>query len=159
MSPPAKIGAALAARLAVGLILVISGAMKAAAPPEEFAVIIESYQLLSSPDAILTIAAFLPWLEVVLGFCLILGFLTAAAAAAAGGLFVLFISALLLTLSRGIHLPNCGCFGFGWHPSPFQTVALDTFLTACAVLVFRRGRSRLSLDNWRGASYTGSHGD
>lgn len=146
----------LAARLVVGLILIISGVMKAAAPPEEFAVVIESYRLLGSADATLTLATFLPWLEVVLGFCLLFGFMTAAAAAAAGSLFVVFIAALLSTFLRGIHLPSCGCFGFGWHPSPLQTILLDSLLAACSFLAFRAGDRLLSLDNWRRSGYTES---
>lgn len=152
--PPGKALAALAARLVVGLVLIASGTMKAAAPREEFALVIENYQILPSPDAVLTIAAFLPWTEVLLGFCLLFGFMTSAAAAASGGLFVLFIGVLLTTLLRGIHLPSCGCFGFGWRPSPLQTVALDALLAFCATLAWRDGRHLLSLDNWRGASYT-----
>lgn len=148
---------AMAARLAVGLLLVISGTMKAAAPPEEFSVILENYQILSSADALLTIATFLPWLEVVLGFCFLFGFLTRAAAAAAVVMFVTFIGALLTTIGRGIHLPNCGCFGFGWHPSPGQTIFMDSLLTVCAVLAFLKGRAILSLDNWCSTGYTEGH--
>lgn len=152
---PQKIAVlSLAARLVVGLVLVVSGVMKAAAPPEEFAVIIENYHLLPSPDAILTLAALLPWLEVALGFCLIFGFMTTSASAAAGVLFTVFITVLLSTIARGIHLPSCGCFGFGWHPSPLQTILLDSALAACSFLAFRGGDRILSLDNWRRSGYT-----
>jgi hypothetical protein len=72
-------------------------------------------------------------------------------------MFLLFITALAATLARGISLPNCGCFGFGWHPTPLQTIILDSFLLACSLLAFKHGGLLLSLDNWRGASYTDRH--
>jgi uncharacterized membrane protein YphA (DoxX/SURF4 family) len=138
----------LAARILIGLVFVISGTLKAAAPVEEFALVIENYGLVSSHDLILTLAAFLPWLEVIFGFALLFGFLTRAAAAAVGGMVLSFITAILHTKINHIVLPNCGCFGFGFHPTPSQELALNGLWAACAVQAFRQGADRLSLDNW-----------
>jgi uncharacterized membrane protein YphA (DoxX/SURF4 family) len=138
----------LAARVLVGLIFVFAGTLKAAAPAEEFALIIENYGLITSRDLILTMAAFLPWFEVIFGFALVFGFLTRAAAAAIGGMVLAFAGAILYTKVYHIRLPNCGCFGFGFHPSPSQELALNGLWAACAVQAFRRGGERLSLDNW-----------
>ena len=138
----------LAARLLVGLVFVFSGTLKAAAPVEEFALVIENYGLVTSRDLILILAAFLPWLEVIFGFALLFGFLTRAAAAAIGGMILAFATAILYTKLKDIRLPNCGCFGFGFHPTPSQELALNGLWAACAVQAFRRGAERLSLDVW-----------
>lgn len=141
--------AGLAARVLVGLVLVFSGTLKASSPAEEFAVVIESYRLVP-PEAALTLAALMPWAELLVGFSMILGYLTRAAAAAAGGLLLTFIAALASTKLRGIVLPHCGCFGEGVHLSATATLLMDTALAGLAVLAYRRGESGWSLDRWAG---------
>jgi len=143
----------VAARVLVGLIFVISGTLKAAAPVEEFALVIEYYGVVTSRDLILVLATFLPWLELMLGFALVFGFLTRAAAAGVGGLVLAFAGAIVSTKVRGIELPNCGCFGFGFHPTPSQELALNALWGVCAFQAFRRGSARLSLDNWCRSGY------
>lgn len=143
-------GLGLAARLIVGIIFIASGTLKAAAPPEEFAVVIESYRIIHSQEAILFMATFLPWLEAIIGFSLAFGFYTRAAAVSAGAMLLTFIAALLLTKLRGLELPNCGCFGFGFHPSTWHAVIMDTLLCAVVVQAWRRGSEFLSLDLWCG---------
>lgn len=141
----------LAARLVVGAVLVFSGTMKAAAPAEEFAVVIETYNILPPGNAV-TMATFLPWVETLVGWSLILGLWTRGAAVAAGGLLATFVLAILSTKARGIPLANCGCFGGGFHPSPTTTIVLDTVLAGLAFLAFKRGPRPPSLDNWAGTA-------
>jgi len=143
----------LAARMAIGLVFVVSGTFKAAAPAEEFALVIDYYRLIGSQDLILVLSTFLPWIEVVVGFALIFGFVTRAAAIAAGGMFLAFIIAVISTKARGIELPNCGCFGFGWHPSATQTLIMDSLLSLASIQVFRQGERIWSLDNWCSSGY------
>jgi uncharacterized membrane protein YphA (DoxX/SURF4 family) len=143
----------LFARVAIGLVFVIAGTLKAAAPVEEFALVIENYGVLSSRDLILGMATFLPWFEVIIGFALLFGFLTRAAAAALGAMSMAFAMAILYTIIKDIRLPNCGCFGFGFHLSPAQELGLNILWLACAAQAFRRGAQRLSLDNWCRPSY------
>ena len=138
----------LAARLLVGLVFVVSGTLKAAAPPEEFAFVIENYGLVTSRDLILILAKFLPWIEVIFGFALLFGFLTRAAAAAIGGMVLVFAAAILYTKLNHILLPNCGCFGFGFHLTLSQELAFNGLWAVCAVQAFRSGAQRLSLDAW-----------
>ena len=145
--PPAWAG--LAARVLGGAVLIVAGTLKAAAPAEEFAVVIEAYHLVS-PDAALSLATFMPWAELLVGYSLIFGYLTRPAAIAAALLQLSFIGALAWTKAQGIELPNCGCFGAGWHPSPGTTMALDAVLTVLAYVSLRSGSSLLSLDNWVG---------
>jgi uncharacterized membrane protein YphA (DoxX/SURF4 family) len=138
--------AALAARLAVGAILVYAGASKAAAPAEEFALVISSYDVVPSSIA-LPMAGLLPWAELMLGWALILGVEARAAAAAAGGMFGLFLAALASVVARGIRLPNCGCFGDAVHFTPPQAFMLDSLMCALSWTAFR-GPAAWSLDGW-----------
>lgn len=144
---PGWLWAALAARLIVGTLLTVSGTLKAAGPAEEFALIIHYYNLVS-PDMELTLATFLPWAELLIGLSLIGGYFTRQAAAAADGLFLMFITAVGSALARGIPLPNCGCFGSGWHPGMSTTIIADCAFLLLALLVAMTKASLLSLDNW-----------
>jgi len=143
--PPAWTG--LAARLPLGLVLVFSGLLKTSAPAEEFAVVIENFRILPE-SMVVTMAAVVPWLEIILGLALILGYLTRLAASAAGTMLILFIGALASTQIRGFQLPNCGCFGQGVHLTTLQAVGLDAFLVLLAFLAYKKGSAKLSLDNW-----------
>jgi len=134
------------ARVFVGLILIVSGVLKAAAPAEEFALIIDAYNIVPA-NMTLTLAAFLPWLEILAGFALLLGWCTRAAAVSACAMLISFIFALTSTLIRHIALPNCGCFGQGWHATPAHAASFDLILLSLAFLALRGGQ-RLSLDNW-----------
>lgn len=139
--------AGAAARFIVGAVLLASGLHKASAPPEEFAVVVEAYQLLPL-DLILPFASFLPFLEILLGLALLAGYLSRAAAAAAGGLFLVFIAALASTVLRGIPLENCGCFGAGFHLAPWQAMALDSLLVCLSYLGYRTAPRLAPLDAW-----------
>ncbi len=143
----------LIARLLIGGTLIVAGASKLAAPPQEFAVVIESYELVST-DAAETMAALMPWAELVLGFALVLGYFTPYASSFAGAMFVAFIGAILSTKARGIELPNCGCFGGSFHPKPLVTAGMDLVLLAACAAAFRHGAAILSLDKWAGDGYT-----
>ena len=97
---------------------------------------------------VMSLAAILPWIELFIGCSMLVGYMTRAVAAVSFFMLGTFIFALSSVLLRGISLPNCGCFGFGWHPSPGQTLGMDIVLLVLAVFAFRHGSKRLSLDNW-----------
>jgi uncharacterized membrane protein YphA (DoxX/SURF4 family) len=153
MTPALRQALGLAGRLLAGAVLVYAGATKAAGPTEEFALIISYYQLLPR-DMLMSTAAMLPWLEVFLGWALILGASTRWAAIGAVGLFGFFLLALMSTLARGIALPNCGCFGDGVHFTVPQALAFDACMLALCWFALQAGRERLSLDNWADGGYT-----
>lgn len=137
----------LAGRVVVGALLLFSGAHKAAAPPEEFMVVLEGYGIL--PEVYLSLfARLVPWTEIVSGAFLLSGLWTRAAAAATGALSAGFFLALLSTKLRGIELPNCGCFGQSVHLERWQAMLLDGVLIAFSVAAWRWGRRKASLDNW-----------
>ena len=137
---------ALAARLVLAVLFLISGLHKTAAPAEEFAAVIDAYALMP-PDMLLPFAHFVPFVELLLAAALLSGFLLRLSAACTAALSLSFFAALGSTLARGIPLENCGCFG-SIHLTPPQAMMVDVFMMALAVLVFLRGRSRFSLDHW-----------
>lgn len=139
--------AALASRLAVGVVLVYAGASKASSPAEEFAFVLSAYDVIPR-DFTMPAAALMPWLELFVGWALILGFQTRLTAAAAGTLFVAFLGAVGSAVLRGIALPNCGCFGEALHLSPAQAFAMDLCLAALCWLAWREPSGPASLDSW-----------
>ena len=138
---------ALAARLVVGGVLVYAAIAKISAPAEEFAYIIQAYDVVP-PSMALPMAGLLPWLELLVGWSLILGVNARGACAAAGAMFAMFLAALGSTIFKGIPLPNCGCFGDAIHFSPSQAFLFDSAMIALCALAFRDGPRPLSLDRW-----------
>lgn len=145
MKPRAIAG--LAARLLVGAVLVYAGASKAAAPAEEFALVIGAYDVVPTSVA-LPLAGLLPWVELLIGWALLLGVETPAAAAAAGALTAIFLAAIGSVLVRGIPIPNCGCFGDAMHFTPLHAFLFDSVLAALCWTAFKAGPDPLSLDRW-----------
>lgn len=137
---------ALAARLVLAGLFLASGLHKTAAPAEEFAAVIDAYQIVP-PDTQLFFAHLVPFVELLLAFSLLSGFLLSLSALGTTALSLAFFAALSSTVVRGIPLDNCGCFG-SIHLRPSQAMAVDLFMMALAALVFLRGRSRFSLDRW-----------
>jgi uncharacterized membrane protein YphA (DoxX/SURF4 family) len=150
MKIPASAG--LAARVIVGAVLVYAGATKAAAPSEEFALVIGAYDVLSR-EMVLTAAAFLPWVELLIGWCLIFGLRLRETAIAAGALFAAFLFALVSVQVKGIQLPNCGCFGDAVHLTPLQALLFDSTLAALCFAAWKSAPG-LSLDSWVEGGYT-----
>jgi uncharacterized membrane protein YphA (DoxX/SURF4 family) len=105
-------------RRALGVLLggvFVYASLDKIAHPAEFARIVYHYQLIG-PSAALPpvlpnlLAVVLPWIELVVGLCLIAGVWTREAAVAAGLMLVAFIGAVGSALARGIDIENCGCF-------------------------------------------------
>jgi uncharacterized membrane protein YphA (DoxX/SURF4 family) len=145
MKPRAAL--ALAARLFVGAVLIYAGASKAAAPAAEFSLVIQSYDVVPTSIA-LPMAGLLPWMELLVGWALLLGVNARAAGAAAGAMTAIFLAAIGSVLLRGIPIPNCGCFGDAMHFTPAHAFAFDSLLTALSWLVFVSESGPLSLDSW-----------
>jgi len=152
MNRPVPPALGLIARLLVGGVLIYAGATKAAGPSEEFAIIIGSYDILPR-EMIMTAAAFLPWVELVLGWSLVLGVRLREAAACAGALFGTFLLALASVKAKGIQLPNCGCFGDAVHFTPLQACLFDSVLLGLTWLAWK-APAPLSLDSWTEGGYT-----
>jgi uncharacterized membrane protein YphA (DoxX/SURF4 family) len=77
--------------------------------PEGFSQAINNYKLL--PLFLVNIfAIILPWIELSAGVLLIFGISVQENSAIIGGLLIVFILAILISLFRGLDI-NCGCFG------------------------------------------------
>ena len=95
-------------QLALGAIFLFAGFSKIADPPG-FAQEISNYRLVPAP-AVHVLALVLPWVEVVSGLALVLGFWRQTAAAILGILLLVFVAGLSINLARGRPI-ECGCFG------------------------------------------------
>ena len=97
----------LAARWILGVTFIYASYNKILAPAI-FAKIIYGYDLF--PAAFINlIAIMVPFLELVAGLALIIGFYPRSAALIANGMLLVFITALSINLIRG-HEFDCGCF-------------------------------------------------
>ncbi|NLI16086.1 MAG: DoxX family membrane protein [candidate division Zixibacteria bacterium] len=76
--------------------------------PEAFARIVHNYRLFP-PSLINIIAIVVPWIELISGALLIVGWRYKAANLIIGGMLTAFIIALSISYIRGINI-NCGCF-------------------------------------------------
>lgn len=96
-----------AARLILAGIFIYASVDKIA-HPAAFARDVYNYQIL--PDALINLTAMvLPWLELLLGLCLLAGLWLPGAVLAANGLLIVFLAALVFNLARGLDI-DCGCF-------------------------------------------------
>ena len=137
------------ARLVVGGVLLVAGALKVIDPQSSVAAV-RAYELV--PDWLeRPIGWGLPFLELGLGLLLLSGLFTRTAALVAGLVFVVFILAVVSAAVRGLSI-DCGCFGGGGQVAPGQTtyaweIVRDLALLAlCGWLVWRP-RSRFALDH------------
>ncbi len=94
-------------RLLLGLVFVYASYDKIL-HPQAFARAVFDYQIV--PDfAVNLITLILPWLELLLGLCLIFGVWLPGATIACNGLLVFFLGALVFNQIRGLDI-HCGCF-------------------------------------------------
>ena len=137
----------LAARLVVGGLLTVTGFEKLSAPLQEFAALMDAYQL-TPPTVNHWLAGVFAWAQLVLGLSLLSGYLTKITAGVTLALFSAFITALLSVVLRRIPLTDCGCYGEWIHLAPWQSVLVDCVLVGLTALILRHGGRCLSLDNW-----------
>ena len=98
--------------------------------PDAFAEAVFNYQIL--PDNLVNLAAIiLPWLELIIGFCLIIGWWIPGAVVIVNALLMVFISASFFNLARGLDI-HCGCFSAGILGTTSTRLAIlrDTFFLA-----------------------------
>ncbi len=116
--------------------------------PQGFYWTIEAFKL-GLPDWAVRAATFTtPWIEIVAGVALIVGFWTRGAAVVIGALLVAFIALLLSVLVRGLNV-DCGCFG---DMSPFCPakvgwchIVQDVLMLAAAALIAATPRHALAV--------------
>jgi uncharacterized membrane protein YphA (DoxX/SURF4 family) len=128
----------LAARWILGLTFIYASLNKILAPAD-FAKIVYGYGLF--PEIFINlIALIIPFLQLVTGFALIIGFYPRSAAIIINGLLLAFIAVLAINLIRG-HEFDCGCFSAGqsgYSSSPKVTIVRDIlyFILGLQVILF-----------------------
>jgi uncharacterized membrane protein YphA (DoxX/SURF4 family) len=146
-----------AARLILGTVFLIAGALKVIDPQSSVAAV-RAYRLL--PASLATIVGWgLPFAEIALGLLLLGGIATRIVAVASAVLLVVFIAAVASAAVRGLSI-DCGCFGGGGDVAPGQTaygieILRDVGLLLLALWLVWRPRSRFSLDRFSNAGYEG----
>lgn len=129
----------MTARLIAGgaLILAAIGKLK---NPEALMLSMKSFELV--PVMIIPLSAYiLPWLELVVGVCLVYGLATRASAVWASILYIIFTVALLSVLARGMSV-DCGCFGAltGESTVSWRSIVRNgIFLSTALVCIFFGG--------------------
>jgi uncharacterized membrane protein YphA (DoxX/SURF4 family) len=139
--------AATAARLLLGVVLVVAGALKMPDPAAAERAV-RAYQLL--PEGLVGPVAFgLPVVEIAVGLALLVGVSVRAAALASAALMAVFLAAVGSAWARGLQI-DCGCFGGGGQVAAGQTgypgeVARDAGLLLVSLALARWPASRLAL--------------
>ena len=131
----------LAARLILGATLVYSAWTKLSAPWPQFAVSINSYQVVPL-TWLEPLARTIPWVELFLGLGLLSGILQRWFGLASALLLGFFFSLMVRSWAIGLQI-DCGCFGPGEALGP-MTMLRDGSLVALALIVtiagFRSGQ-------------------
>lgn len=116
---PARSWPWLALALILGGVFIYAGALKVW-DPLKFATDISHFRILPWPIGV-RLALYLPWLEILCGLALIIGWMRSGALGILTALTVVFIAAAITAKARGIDI-ECGCFGsasknlpFAWH--------------------------------------------
>jgi len=138
----------LAARLVVGGVWVVAGALKLPDPAESVRAV-RAYQLL--PEAVVpTVGHLLPLLEIAIGALLLAGLLTRGAAICSALLFAAFVFGISWAWAKGLQI-DCGCFGGGGFDEnasedyPWE-IARDIGLLVVSLYVAWLPRSRFAAD-------------
>ncbi|MDN5571404.1 MAG: DoxX family membrane protein [Propionibacteriaceae bacterium] len=143
----------LAARVLLGGVLLVAGALKLPALGESINAVM-AYRLLPY-DLVPIVGTALPLIEVSVGLLLLTGTYTRVAGALGGLLMVAFIIGIASAWARGLAL-DCGCFGGGGEipleealaAYPWE-IARDVGLLACGAWLTVFPRTPFAVDNQR----------
>jgi uncharacterized membrane protein YphA (DoxX/SURF4 family) len=142
----------LAARLILGGVIFVAGALKVGAIGESILAVrafrILPYELTS------VVGTILPFAEILLGLLIMAGVFTRMTGILGALLMLAFTIAIISAWSRGLTL-DCGCFGGGGVISQEEAfaaypwdIARDIGLMACGVWLAIFPRTAFSVDNW-----------
>ncbi|MFA6599986.1 MAG: MauE/DoxX family redox-associated membrane protein [Candidatus Omnitrophota bacterium] len=137
------------ARLFLGLIFVYAGFTKLVNPVENFQAVLAAYRLI--PYAVVpALAAVSPWIELVFGTFLILGYGTRWSALALTSCSLIFVALLGWEFAATGRFPSdCGCFGTGFfRPTVPQIFFMDLANVFIGLRLFLWKNHPLSLDRW-----------
>jgi uncharacterized membrane protein YphA (DoxX/SURF4 family) len=137
------------ARVLIGLLLIVSGFEKAIQPWQNFAFMIEAYDVF--PRFLETAAArVVPWVELFVGVFLIMGLWLKPVLRICQVIFLVFIVLVTQALWRGLALDDCGCFGQLIALPPIVTLVLDVlvFVVVTVMIYCPQQALRLSFDRF-----------
>ena len=139
------------ARLVVGGVWVVAGILKLPDPAGTVRAV-RAYQLL--PESVVPLVGHgLPVLEVLVGACLLLGFLTRLTAVLSVLVLAAFVVGIASAWARGLAI-DCGCFGGGAGPGANATaaypwdIARDVGLLLLSGWLAWRPRTPYAVDEW-----------
>jgi uncharacterized membrane protein YphA (DoxX/SURF4 family) len=128
----------IALRWGLGAIFIYASVPKLL-DPVGFGIVVNNYQILPN-KMVYPVAAFLPYIELILGLFLILGVARTGVILLSVVFFFIFLFALVLNLIRGLNI-DCGCFhvesGEVSKIMMYWYVIRDLFLLTWALLLFR----------------------
>ena len=138
----------LLARLVLGIVLVVAGALKVGKPLVS-ARAVQAFQIFPFQGAAYLGYA-LPVIEILVGLLLVLGLFTRAAALIGAGLMLAFAIGIASAWGRGLSI-DCGCFGGGGQVGAADTkypqeIARDLALALAGLWLVLRPRTPYSLD-------------
>ena len=138
----------LLARLILGAVLLVAGALKVTNLPKS-AMAVRAYEMLPIPLANF-LGYTLPWIEIGIGLLLIVG-VTVKISGALGALTMLaFIIAIAQAWARGLSI-DCGCFGGGGSIDPedtkyFSEIIRDIGLMALGIFLYLYPKGRFAVE-------------
>ncbi|HWY41371.1 MAG TPA: MauE/DoxX family redox-associated membrane protein [Chthoniobacterales bacterium] len=120
--------------LSMGGIFIYAGVVKVL-DPVQFGLDIDNYKILPWFVSV-RLAFYLPWLEILCGLSLILGFLYRGGLSILMALVLVFIGATIAAKARGLDI-TCGCFGHAsqhWSFAQHMAIDLGIFFALVALL-------------------------
>lgn len=134
-------------RLFLGGMFIFAATVKLTGPLD-FSDSVKAFKIL--PDHLNQLATFaVPWIEMLCGIALVLGFWSRAAAFVIAGLLAVFIAGIASVLWRGMSV-SCGCFGklqpFCTGPLGMCNIVQNAVLMIIGLLVAALGGGLISLD-------------
>jgi len=127
-----------ACRILLALVFIGSALGKILDIPE-FIKAVSAYRLLPA-FLVPLFGHFLPWLEFLLGLCLLIDHWPRGAVLLTGLLLLLFIAVILITMARGLKI-DCGCFTFLKEDTLQKALVRDIILLIPVLALFSRQRS------------------
>ena len=132
-------------RFFVGAVFIYSGWEKLMVPVQDFMAAIDGYQFIPQ-NFVQPVAFVFPWLELIFGTFLFLGFLTRLSAGAISLFLISFMGLLAQILCLHLPIPEWGCFGSGISLFPKQAMILDTGLFLLTCILLKYSSRHFSLD-------------
>lgn len=139
-----------AARLVLGAVLIVSGALKINAPAMSVQAV-RAYELL--PEPLVQIVGYgLPVIEIIIGALLVIGLFTRVVAVIAGLVMTAFVIGIASAWARGLRI-DCGCFGGGGQlaegqdPNYLWDLLRDFGLLLCAAWIVAKPPGRFAMDS------------